>query len=65
MLEGEPDLMHSMDIQMFYNDISEEFANDWYENDSLLPVLKRFVSLLPQSPNVLIWVAGQDMRVCD
>lgn len=41
------------DIQAFYNDIAEEFAADWYANDSLLPVLKRFIALLPPSPKVL------------
>jgi predicted TPR repeat methyltransferase len=41
------------DIQAFYNDIAEEFAADWYANDSLLPVLKRFIALLPPSPRVL------------
>ena len=40
-------LKDSAEIQEFYNDISDEFANDWYENDSLIPVLKQFVSLLP------------------
>jgi len=43
----------SVDIQEFYNDIAEDFAKDWYENDSLLPVLKNFISLLPQSPKIL------------
>ena len=43
----------SVEIQEFYNDISEEFAKDWYENDSLLPVLGQFVSLLPSSPKIL------------
>jgi len=44
---------HSLDIQEFYNDISEQIAKEWYENDSLLPVLKQFVLLLPPSPKVL------------
>ena len=44
---------YSVEIQAFYNDISEEFAKGWYENDSLLPVLKQFVSLLPSSPKIL------------
>ena len=46
-------LSYSVEIQEFYNDIAEEFAKDWYENDSLLPVLKKFVSLLPLSPKIL------------
>jgi 2-polyprenyl-3-methyl-5-hydroxy-6-metoxy-1,4-benzoquinol methylase len=43
----------SVEIQEFYNDISEELAKDWYENDSMLSVLKQFVSLLPSSPRIL------------
>jgi predicted TPR repeat methyltransferase len=43
----------ALEIQEFYNDISADFAKDWYENDSLLPVLKYFISLLPQSPKIL------------
>ena len=46
-------LSYSIEIQEFYNDIAEEFAEGWYENDSLLPVLKQFVSLLPLSPKIL------------
>lgn len=43
----------ALDIQEFYNDVAREFADDWYTNDSLLPVLKRFVELLPPAPKVL------------
>ena len=43
----------SIKIKEFYNDISEDFAKEWYENNSLYPVLKEFISLLPPSPKVL------------
>ena len=43
----------ALDIQEFYNDIAQEFADDWNQNDSLLPLLKRFTALLPPSPRVL------------
>ena len=43
----------SHDIQKFYNDIAQEFADEWYDNDSLLPILKQFIALLPPSPVIL------------
>lgn len=43
----------SLNIQEFYNDIAQEFADDWYKNDSLLPILQRFMKLLPHTPRVL------------
>ena len=46
-------MKNSLEIQEFYNDIAEEFAESWYENNSLLPILKQFVSLLPPSPEIL------------
>lgn len=47
--------MENMDIQLkrFYNDIAHQFADEWYSNDSLLQVLKFFLSLLKPSPRVL------------
>jgi len=50
---GDDNIKYSVDIQEYYNDISEEFAKDWYENDSMLPVLKEFISLLPSAPKIL------------
>lgn len=41
------------EIQEFYNAISQKFADEWYANDCLLPVLKQFISLLPSNPCVL------------
>lgn len=43
----------ALDIQVFYNDIAREFADEWYPNEILLTVLKRFVAFLPPSPKVL------------
>jgi SAM-dependent methyltransferase len=37
----------------FYNDIAREFSDTWYENESMLPVLQEFVSLLEEHPRVL------------
>jgi len=41
------------DLQKFYNDIALEFSEEWYTNDSLLPALKNFLSLLDKNPRVL------------
>jgi 2-polyprenyl-3-methyl-5-hydroxy-6-metoxy-1,4-benzoquinol methylase len=46
------------DLQKFYNDISKQFADEWYSNDSLLPVLKSFVSLLNSNARVLDFGCG-------
>lgn len=43
----------ALEIQEFYNDIAQRFADEWYDNDSLLDTLKHFLSLLPHSPIVL------------
>lgn len=43
----------ALDIQEFYNDIAQEFADEWYANESLLTILKQFLALLPPSPKVL------------
>ena len=51
--DGANKLKDSVEIQEFYDDISEEFAKDWYENNSLLPVLKQFVSLFSSFPKIL------------
>ncbi len=41
------------EIQKFYNDIAQQFADEWYANEDLLPVLKRFIDLLNPNPRVL------------
>ena len=40
-------------IKDFYNAVAAQFADEWYGNESLLPVLRRFISLLGPSPAVL------------
>lgn len=40
-------------IKEFYNAVAEQFADEWYENESLLPVLRHFISLLGPSPSIL------------
>jgi 2-polyprenyl-3-methyl-5-hydroxy-6-metoxy-1,4-benzoquinol methylase len=41
------------EIQRFYNDIAQQFADEWYGNEDLMPTLKRFIDLLNQNPKVL------------
>ncbi|KNY27173.1 class I SAM-dependent methyltransferase [Pseudobacteroides cellulosolvens] len=41
------------EIQKFYNDIAQQFADEWYANEDLLPTLKRFIDLLNPNPRVL------------
>jgi 2-polyprenyl-3-methyl-5-hydroxy-6-metoxy-1,4-benzoquinol methylase len=40
-------------IADFYNRQAEECAKEWYPNNSILPNLKDFLSLLPKAPSVL------------
>lgn len=40
-------------IQKFYDLIAEQEAEDWYPNEMLLPVIRRFIALLPAKPRVL------------
>jgi len=41
------------DIKTFYDLVAEETANEWYNNDVLLPSTKEFINLLPVRPRVL------------
>ncbi|MDP4094405.1 MAG: class I SAM-dependent methyltransferase [Bacillota bacterium] len=41
------------EIKRYYNDIAEQFADAWYSNESLLPVLKEFLSFLNPKPRIL------------
>lgn len=40
-------------IQRFYNDIAQKFSDEWYSNESLFPVLEKYISLLNPNPRVL------------
>lgn len=42
----------------FYNDTAEVWAKDWYENEALLPYLKKFISYLPNNPKILELCCG-------
>lgn len=42
-----------LEMQRFYNDIAHEFADAWYANECLLPVLKAFLTMLKPHPRVL------------
>ncbi len=42
----------------FYNDSAELWANNWYNNETLLPYLKRLLSYLPINPRVLDLCCG-------
>jgi SAM-dependent methyltransferase len=37
----------------FYDRVAEELADRWYDNAILLPLIERFVALLPDEPRVL------------
>ncbi|MBN1363244.1 MAG: methyltransferase domain-containing protein [Syntrophaceae bacterium] len=39
--------------RLFYDLTAEKTADEWYQNDILLPTIKEFVSLLPQNPRIL------------
>lgn len=42
----------------YYDDNAELWANNWYDNNELLPYLKRFLTYLPKSPRVLDLCCG-------
>ena len=41
------------EIKLFYDLTAIRTADEWYQNDILLPTIKDFISLLPDSPRVL------------
>lgn len=42
----------------FYNKTAVEWADEWYENDTMLPYLIEFFNYLPQNPKVLDLCCG-------
>ncbi|ERI93361.1 methyltransferase domain protein [Clostridiales bacterium oral taxon 876 str. F0540] len=42
----------------FYNKTAPEWANKWYEDESLLPYLKEFINYLPKKPRILDLCCG-------
>ena len=42
----------------FYDDSALEWEKNWYDNESLLPYLKSFMKLMPDSPRVLDLACG-------
>jgi len=52
-------------IRDFYNEIADDYANDEYENDSILTLLEQFTSLLPPSPKILDMGCGAGYRCRD
>jgi len=41
------------ETRLFYNLTARENADEWYENDMLMPSIEEFVGLLPENPRVL------------
>lgn len=53
---------------IFYNAISKQSFNDWFNNNTLLPVLNGFVNKLPQNPLILdlgCGTGGESKRLLD
>lgn len=46
------------DLIDFYDDSATEWEKNWYDNETLLPYLKEFMKLLPDSPRVLDLCCG-------
>lgn len=42
-----------IETRRFYDRLAEELADKWYDNAVLLPLIRRFVALLPSEPKVL------------
>jgi SAM-dependent methyltransferase len=41
------------DIKTFYDLVAERTADEWYSNNTLLPSIKEFLSLMPSKPRIL------------
>jgi Methylase involved in ubiquinone/menaquinone biosynthesis len=46
------------DVKDFYNKTAMEWADKWYDDESLLPYLTEFISCLPQNPRILDLCCG-------
>lgn len=42
----------------FYNITAKQWADKWYDDETMLPCLREFVSILPQNPHVLDLCCG-------
>lgn len=42
----------------FYNKTASEWANKWYEDESMVPYLMEFINYLPQNPRILDLCCG-------
>ncbi|MBN2853324.1 MAG: class I SAM-dependent methyltransferase [Clostridia bacterium] len=42
----------------YYNKTAEEWAKEWYENETMLPCLKVFMSMLKKNPRILDLCCG-------
>ena len=40
-------------IKEYYNDTANEWANKWYTDETMLPLLKKFISLYKTKPKIL------------
>ena len=50
----------------FYNKTASQWADKWYDDETMLPCLREFISLLPQNPRVLDLCCGagyESMRI--
>lgn len=45
-------------IKEFYDKTAADWADKWYENNEMLPLLRRFLSYLPDKPKVLDLCCG-------
>jgi len=46
------------DTKAFYNQTAIEWADRWYEDETLMPYLKEFINYLPQNPRILDLYCG-------
>ena len=42
----------------YYDDFAQDWADKWYSNETLLPYLKNFLSILPENPKILDLCCG-------
>ena len=40
-------------IKDYYNVTADNWAEEWYPNETMLPLLKKFISLFPKNPRIL------------
>ena len=47
-------------IKDFYNTTAHEWANKWYSDETMLPLLQKYISLFKNKPRISIEIIGDE-----